>query len=66
MKPAIKVARVNGIHTAIACFEEYSAGIPVELKEHADTIRKKSFVKFIQRLKQSQSVKENFKDKQNV
>ena len=47
MKPAIKVARVNGLHTIIGCFEEYPAGIPRELKEHADTIRKKSFKEFI-------------------
>lgn len=50
MKPAIKVARVNGIHTVIACFEEFAAGIPRELKEHADTIRKKSFQDFIDTL----------------
>ena len=46
IKPAIKVARINGIHTVVACFEEYPAGIPKELKVHADTIRKKSFVEF--------------------
>lgn len=46
IKPAIKVARINGIHTIVACFEEYPAGIPKELKVHADTIRKKSFVDF--------------------
>lgn len=48
IKPAIKVARINGIHTVVACFEEYPAGIPKELKVHADTIRKKSFVEFAQ------------------
>ena len=46
IKPAIKVARINGIHTVVACFEEYPAGIPKELKVHSDTIRKKSFVEF--------------------
>lgn len=46
IKPAIKVARINGIHTVVACFEEYPAGIPKELKVHADTIRKKSFIDF--------------------
>lgn len=46
IKPAIKVARINGIHTVVACYEEYPAGIPKELKVHADTIRKKSFVEF--------------------
>ena len=46
IKPAIKVARINGIHTVVACFEEYPAGIPKELRVHADTIRKKSFVSF--------------------
>ena len=51
MKPAIKVARVNGIHTVIACFQEYPAGIPRELKEHADTIREISFVNFVKNLK---------------
>lgn len=50
IKPAIKVARINGIHTVVACFEEYPAGIPKELKVHADTIRKKSFVEFTQTL----------------
>lgn len=59
MKPAIKVARVNGIHTVIACFEEYPAGIPVELKEHADTIRKKSFIKFIEAKRTIKKIKEN-------
>lgn len=48
IKPAIKVARINGIHTVVACFDEYPAGIPKELKVHADTIRKKSFVDFAQ------------------
>lgn len=48
IKPAIKVARVNGIHTIVACFEEYPAGIPKDLRVHADTIRKKSFVEFAQ------------------
>ncbi len=48
IKPAIKVARINGIHTVVACFDEYAAGIPKELKMHADTIRKKSFVEFSQ------------------
>lgn len=48
IKPAIKVARINGIHTVVAGFEEYPAGIPKELKVHADTIRKKSFVEFAQ------------------
>lgn len=47
MKPAIKVARINGIHTVIGCFEEYQAGIPRELKEHVDTIRQKSFIQFV-------------------
>ena len=50
MKPAIKVARINGIHTVIGCFEEYQAGIPRELKEHVDTIRQKSFVQFVQEI----------------
>lgn len=51
MKPAIKVARINGINTIIADFEESRSGIPKELKTHVDTIRKRSFVDFVNQYK---------------
>ena len=51
MKPAIKVARINGIHTIIATFEEATSEIPKELRAHIDTARKKSFKEIIDSFK---------------
>lgn len=51
MKPAIKVARINGINTIIANFKESLGGIPKELKTHVDTIRTRSFVEFVNQYK---------------
>ena len=51
MKPAIKVARINGIHTVISKFKEIKQNIPKELREHTDTIREISFVDFVNNLK---------------
>ncbi len=51
MKPAIKVARINGIHTIIATFEEATSEIPKELRAHIDTTRKKSFKEIINSFK---------------
>lgn len=47
MKPAIKVARINGLHTIIAKLHEYHSSIPKELRTHIDATRERSFKEFI-------------------